>query len=284
MLLATFIQENSKLLALEHIPNPITLLRQLIAHRTGLTFSQVFSNSDLTLTLAVVHQLRQDIEKLQQGIPIAYVFGEVPFLDWDFFTDSRALIPRPETEDLAQKVLTSVRKAPARILDLCCGSGILGLSLALAFPNAEVHLSDLSKPALALTEKNIQRHGLEQRTACFQGDLWHAIPAGTRYDLIVANPPYVGEGEPVMDSVLTYEPSLALFSEDKGRAHILAILKELDTYLNPEGMAAFELGHHHSKTLPPAINESSFKRSFHWVKDPFGVARFLFYDGATFDA
>lgn len=277
----TLLQQLQSELSQSDIQRPKQLLRQLLAQHMGMNPSLILANPDLDVPKAVCDQLTMDTADLKAGIPAAYIFGQIPFLDWDFAIDSRALIPRPETEALAQMIRQSV-PPPKTILDLCCGSGVLGLSLALSFPKSKVVLTDLSFDALALCHKNIHRLGLEDRAWCSAGNLWEAVPPDQPYDLIVANPPYVAREDVVEASVTGHEPHLALFSEDRGMAHLKGILSELDIRLAPGGTAAFECGHYHHKTLLPSLDLNTFRGSFRWVKDPFGVARYLFYDGATF--
>ncbi len=267
---------------LRHWSNRLDLgdrvLRQLLAHRLGTTEALLLAHPDRALPADLDERLAADLAHLEQGRPLAWLYGSQPFMDWTFHCDARALIPRPETEALVAQIAARQRTRPPRaILDLCCGSGVMGLSLALCFPTAQVDLADLSPEALALCRENIDHHQLGPRASCHQGDLWNALPEGVRYDLIVANPPYVAHGDTVDPQVLAHEPHLALFSEDSGMAHIKRILDRLLEFLEPEGSAAFELGHYHKQTLAPYLALRSDSMRFHFGQDPFGVSRYLFY-------
>ena len=253
---------------------------ELIAFRIETPKAFALAHPERSLTSRQAEQLRTDLRQLAAGRPPAYILGTHPFLDWEFIIDERALIPRPETEDLCRLVLEryQTRPEPARILDLCCGSGVLGLSLALSFPHARVLVTDLCPEALALCGENIRRFRLASRVTSARGDLWAAVPAGERFDLIVANPPYVAQTDQVQDQVLDFEPHQALFSGDGGSAHIKAILKALPTHLAPGGLAAFELGHHHRRTLAPFLRRLPDPTFFRWQSDLFHIPRFLFCD------
>lgn len=254
------------------------VLRQLLAHRLGTVEALLLAHPDRSLPEDLDERLALDLEHLEQGRPLAWLYGSQPFMDWSFRCDARALIPRPETEALVARVAERRRaRPPHAILDLCCGSGVMGLTLALCFPAARADLTDLSPEALALCEENIALHHLDQRASCHQGDLWDALPDGARYDLIVANPPYVAHSDTVDPQVLAHEPHLALFSEDSGMAHIKRILDRLHEFLEPEGTAAFELGHYHEQALGPYLAQRSDSARFHFDQDPFGVSRYLFY-------
>lgn len=263
-----------QLKGIDHIPEPKRLIRQLAAHRLKLRETQLLLDPNRHLD-DIAPQLHQDLDQIVKGRPIAHVFGTQPFLDWDFVCDSRALIPRPETEALCFDVIEACKQMPpATILDLCTGSGILGIALALSFPEARVDLSDISPEALALTTENVRRHQLQDRLTIYESDLFKDIPEGT-YDLIICNPPYVAADDPIGQAVLDHEPHLALFSDDDGQAHVKAILTDLPQRLAPNGLAVFELGHRHQQTLKPWLcqNLAEFQTDFR--KDPFGVARNL---------
>ncbi len=269
---------------MQHKPDsgiPKRTLSRLLAHRTGISEAAVLAERERTLSKEVEVGLIKDLADLEAGKPEAYVFGDIPFLDWDFLIDARAMIPRPETEALCRAIIDGYRglPKPRHILDLCCGSGVLGLCLALAFEDAHACLTDCSPEALALCSQNVARHHLSARVSLRVGDLWAAVPPGECYDLVVANPPYVAEGEEVQDSVLDHEPHQALFSDDEGMAHIKQILRLLPGRLLPGGRAAFELGHRHQERLAPWLERRFPSKHFHWERDPFGVPRFLFYDG-----
>lgn len=255
------------------------ILRQLIAFRLQSNEANLLAHPELLLEISMVTRLEQDVAQLVAGRPLAFVYGFLPFLDWDFACDERALMPRPETEALMARclVLLASRKEPLLLLDLCCGCGVMGLSLALAFPAALAHLTDLCPKALSLCKENAAEHNLTERVLLFQGDLWAAPPSQSRYNLIVANPPYVASDDVVAQSVLDYEPHDALFSADAGMAHIKKILVQLPQRLLPGGLAAFELGHLHHQKLLPTLKRLETHGNFHFEEDPFGVPRFLFY-------
>lgn len=258
---------------LDHVRAPKRVLRQLAAHLMDLNESQIFMYPERDVTL-VLAKLEQHISEMEEGRPLAHIFGSQPFLNWDFFCDRRALIPRPETEALCEQVIEACDPPPRMILDLCTGSGVLGLALALTFPEASVDLSDLSQEALDLARENANRHKLAPRVNFFLSDLFKDMP-GTRYDLIVCNPPYVAHTDEVGQSVLDYEPHMALYSDDDGLADVKTILLQLPERLTPGGYAAFELGHRHEETLSPWLTEHLGQFEWRFTEDPFGVPRYL---------
>ena len=128
--------------------------------------------------------------RVQVHTPVAYLVNEAWFAGLAFFVDSRVLIPRsPIAELIAEGYEPLLQQPPSRVLDLCTGSGCIGIATALCFPEASVELADISLPALEVARHNIERHGLGERVTAHESDLFTALK-GT-YDLIVTNPPYV---------------------------------------------------------------------------------------------
>lgn len=181
--------------------------------------------------------------RIQERIPMAYLLGEAWFAGLPFYVDERVLIPRsPIAELILQQFQPLLNEAPGRVLDLCTGSGCIGIATALVFPEASVDLSDISEDALQLAARNIDRHGLQSRVSAVQSDLFAGLQG--KYDLIVSNPPYVS-AEEVADLPPEYqrEPSLGLLSDDEGLAIPLQILRQAPDYLSDNGLLILELGY-----------------------------------------
>ncbi|MGV3592116.1 MAG: 50S ribosomal protein L3 N(5)-glutamine methyltransferase [Gammaproteobacteria bacterium] len=174
--------------------------------------------------------------------PLAYLLKEAWFCGLPFYVDERVLVPRsPFAELIDNRFEPLLTKAPRRILDLCTGGGCIGIACALAFPEAEVVLSDISADALEVARINVEKHGLQQRVQLVQSDLFANV-AGT-FDLIVSNPPYVGidEYRELPDEYLR-EPQLGLVTDDDGIGIPLRILEQAADFLNPEGLLFLETG------------------------------------------
>lgn len=181
--------------------------------------------------------------RVQDHTPVAYLVNEAWFAGLAFFVDSRVLIPRsPIAELIADSYEPLLQQPPSRVLDLCTGSGCIGIATALCFPEARVELADISPPALQVARHNIERHGLGERVTAHESDLFAAL-TGT-YDLIVSNPPYVS-AEEVADLPAEYrqEPALGLLSDDEGLAIPLQILRQAADYLSEQGLLVLELGY-----------------------------------------
>ncbi|MBR9828558.1 MAG: 50S ribosomal protein L3 N(5)-glutamine methyltransferase [Oceanospirillales bacterium] len=202
--------------------------------------------------LKVLDFVRQRAEERK---PLPYITGEAWFMGLPFHVDERVLIPRsPIAELIEQGFAPWLRPGPVnRILDLCTGSGCIGIACAFAFQEAEVDLADLSADALVVAQQNIVRHELSDRVRTCQGDLFAAV-AGERYDLIVSNPPYVDADDlSGMPAEYAHEPALALGSGPDGLDITRRILREGADYLTEDGLLVVEVGNsevHLMNSLP----------------------------------
>lgn len=209
-----------------------------------------FNSADDIMLRPVTNPEREQIETLAQRrihdrIPVAYLVGEAWFSGLPFAVSEDVLIPRsPIAELIQQRFVTLVPQEPAVVLDLCTGSGCIGIATALAFPEARVDLSDISPAALTLARVNIDRHGLQARVQTLHSDLFAGLKGP--YDLIVSNPPYVSQQE-VDDLPAEYqhEPALGLVSADDGLAIPLRILREAPDWMTPDGVLVLEVGYSH---------------------------------------
>ncbi len=191
---------------------------------------------------------RRVLEYLRQRVverkPLPYITGEAWFMGLPFSVDERVLIPRSPIAELVEQAFAPwLRPGPvSRVLDLCTGSGCIGIATALMMPEAEVDLVDISTDALDVARINIQRHQLEDRVQALQSDLFDALQ-GRRYDLIVSNPPYVDAADlGSMPDEYRHEPALALGSGDDGLDITRRILRESGRYLEEDGLLVVEVG------------------------------------------
>ncbi|GGY71054.1 50S ribosomal protein L3 glutamine methyltransferase [Cellvibrio zantedeschiae] len=217
---------------------------QLVLHAVHLT--PPLSNEWLSSRLTRVERervLENLLRRIEERIPAAYITGQAWFAGLPFIVDERVLVPRSPIGELIQKQFSPwLTSEPAQILDLCTGSGCIGIACAYAFPEAEVQLSDISFDALAVAEENIQQHDLEDRVFAMQSDLFANL-AGQKFDLIVSNPPYVNaEDLASMPAEYHAEPEVGLGSGDDGLDFTRRLLKEAANYLTDEGVLIVEVG------------------------------------------
>ncbi|MBL63155.1 MAG: protein-(glutamine-N5) methyltransferase, release factor-specific [Opitutae bacterium] len=209
--------------------------------------------------------------------PLQYVLGSVTFANLDLKVDSRALIPRPETEQFLEIITESIKEPPSRIIDLGTGSGALALSLAQSFPKAEVLAVDRCESALSLAQENMERNGLTNRIQLLQGD-WFADLEGT-FDLIVSNPPYLDETEwfACEPEIRDFEPRQALVADSPSDSSgdLKQILVAATSRIRPRGTLALETGEGHHKALSELANSQGFARC-RGFSDLRGLPRFFF--------
>ncbi|HEY9322421.1 MAG TPA: 50S ribosomal protein L3 N(5)-glutamine methyltransferase [Candidatus Methylopumilus sp.] len=185
-------------------------------------------------------------KRIKDKIPTAYLLNEAWLRDYKFYVDERVIVPRSLIAELLSENLYPWIDDPEKIfsaLDLCSGSGCLGIMMAHSFQNAIIDLVDLSEKALQVAEININHYGLNDRTELIQSDLFYALQ-DKKYDLIISNPPYVNQAS--VDSFpmeFLKEPSMALGSGEEGLDHTIRIINEAKRYLNDDGILIVEIGH-----------------------------------------
>jgi release factor glutamine methyltransferase len=177
-----------------------------------------------------------------RGEPVQHLIGEWDFYGRPFRVDSRALVPRPETEILVEQALREAGQA-RRVLDAGTGSGIIAITYLLERPESEAVALDVSVDALALARENARRHGIESRLRLLASD-WLSALGGARFDLVLSNPPYlaVGESPHLPPTVRDHDPRRALFAGDDGMVAIRHLLATVPPYLEPGGVMVFEIG------------------------------------------
>jgi ribosomal protein L3 glutamine methyltransferase len=183
-------------------------------------------------------------QRLDRRIPAAYLIGEARFAGLDFHVDENVLIPRSPIAELIEEGFAPWLDAVqvTSVLDLCCGSGCIGIACAYAFPAALVDLADISPAALDVATRNIERHQLEDRVRALRADVYEGLD-GERYELIVSNPPYVSAAEMRgLPAEYRHEPELALQAGDDGLDVVARILAGGAEYLSPGGIMVVEVG------------------------------------------
>lgn len=208
--------------------------------------------------------------RIEERVPAAYLLGEAWFCGLPFIVDERVLVPRsPIAEYIERQFAPWLPKTPARILDLCTGSGCIGIACAYEFPDAEVVLADLSYDALEVANLNIEQHELEGRVYTVQSDGFDGLP-GQRFDLIVSNPPYVDlEDFASMPDEYQHEPELGLACGDDGLDLVRRMLAEAADHLTDDGLLVVEVGNSqvHVEALYPEVDFTwlEFQRGGHGV-------------------
>ena len=223
------------------------MARFLLCHVSGKSQESILADKDLYASQEVCDAMEAGLARLLTGEPLAYVLGEWEFYGLPLIVTPDVLIPRDDTCAVAEM---AIKKAlffdqDPRVLDLCCGSGSIGLAIASRVKDARVTLADLSRQALAVAKKNMQLNKFGGRVSCVQADAMKpAMPFLGKFDMIVSNPPYITgkEMEELPASVKDFEPRMALNGGDDGLDFYRSIAKNYAPALKPGGYLCFEFG------------------------------------------
>ena len=223
------------------------MARSLICHVSGKNPDLFLADRDLYATEEVCRAVDAGLRRLKQGEPLAYVLGEWDFYGLNLTVSPDVLIPRDDTcavTSLAIQQALFLNQDP-RVLDLCCGSGCIGLAIASRVKDARVTLADLSPEALTVAKRNMMQTKLSARVRCVQVNALEPAPAFLgKFDLIVSNPPYITaeEMEALPISVRKDEPHMALYGGEDGLDFYRSIAKNFSRALKPGGFLCFEFG------------------------------------------
>jgi release factor glutamine methyltransferase len=234
--------------------------RWLINHVTGVPFGDITTKGIQPMIREQWDALGKFLERVIAGEPIQYVVGNADFMGRIFQCDKRALIPRPETEELVEAVLAVANRATAqRIIDVGTGTGCIALTLALELPNAEVIATDISADALALARENATAHGQESRVTFRQADLLDGLESQSA-DIIVSNPPYIAEVEAasLAPEIREHEPHSALFAGADGLTVIRRLVDQSRAVLRPGGWLFMEIGENQGVSVPKILEAVGF--------------------------
>ena len=235
------------LLQTEDASNAGVLARMLICQASGKSQAEFLADRDLYASEKIVQEVEANLARLLNDEPIAYILGQWEFYGLPLHVTPDVLIPRDDTcavADLAIHQALFLDKDP-RILDLCCGSGCIGLAVASRVKDAKVTLADISPKALSVAKENVALNKLSGRVRCVAADaLRPAFPFLGKFDMIVSNPPYItgAEMKELPKSVADYEPHLALYGGEDGLDFYRSIAKNFAPALKPGGYLAFEFG------------------------------------------
>ncbi len=228
----------------DHAP---VLARELVAFAAGKTVAELVKDFPEYATDAVLKKAGELVERAGRGEPLAYLTGQWQFHGMTLTVTPDVLIPRDDTEVVTQMAISKAKflDQNPRILDLCAGSGCIGLAIAKAVADARVTLGDISHGAIRVARRNVRDLGLNGRVNCLPVDaLQPATPFLGQFDMIVSNPPYVtrAEMELLDPSVREFEPHLALDGGEDGLDFYRAILKNFGPAIKPGGYLLFEFG------------------------------------------
>ncbi len=228
------------------------------------------------------NQFVSAMNRYQNGEMIEYIFNKAYFLSKPFYADKNVLIPRQETEQLvlntARLIKNTFHNDNLKILDVCTGSGCIGISLAHIFTSSEIVLSDISSEALAVANRNIKEHQLTNATTV-QGDMLEPFSDHVdRFDVVICNPPYIENEATIDEKTWKQEPHLALLAKP-GTLFYEKVLQDYLKIVSDEFIIAFEIGEDQEEALTGLINKYCQGCSFYFEKDLYNKTRFLYIKG-----
>lgn len=258
-----------ELLKENNIDEPILKARIILAN--------VFNKNKEYLIIHEKDELSKELEKLYitniqkicNGIPLQYIINKQEFMGLEFYVDENVLIPQPDTEILVEEVIdTSKREGKKNILDLCTGSGAIGISIVNSISECNITLSDISKDALEVAKENCINHKVEDRVTIIQSDLFENIDENNKFDIIVSNPPYIKTDViKILDKEVQNEPILALDGGEDGLKIYRRIINEAYKFLENDGYLCLEIGYDQKDEVIKLIEQTSEYKDIYSKKD-----------------
>lgn len=248
----------------------------LLAHARGCKRIELYTRYDEPLTDSQRAHMRDLVRRRANAEPVAYLVGHKEFFSLPFKVTADVLIPRPETETLVLEAVEIAKSSAAErlsLLDLCTGSGCIAIAAAKAVARFDVMATDLSPAALAIARENAEVNGVSDRVSFREGDLFTALPADARFDLIVSNPPYVADAEyeALAPDIRLHEPASALLAGPEGMNILHRIAEEAPARLNEAGHLLVELDPAQAHRFADLLRASF--RDVRIIKDLAGQAR-----------
>jgi release factor glutamine methyltransferase len=256
------------------LESPRLNAEHLLAHVLGRKRIELYLEFERELAEAELAPLRELVKRRAQGEPLQHLLGTVEFCGLTFLCDKRAMIPRPETEQLVEVLKSEIRNPKCEIMDVGTGSGVIALCLAAEFPGAQILAVDISNDALALAQENAARLNLAERVRFLKSNLLENVEGV--FDVIVANLPYVSTQERhTLSREVLHDPAVALFASGRGDELVRELIAQAPSRLRPGGLLALEIGIGQGEALFSALAAKNYRDIFS-KNDYSGVTRFLF--------
>lgn len=258
-----YLEARRELMEVEEPREAGVRVRQLIAFYSGKDYAQIIADAEKYVQDDVIVAVKDAVRRMVAGEPMAYILGEWEFYGLNLVVTPDVLIPRDDTvavtEAAINKALFLAEKP--RILDLCTGSGCIGLAIASRVKDAKVTLADLSREALAVAKKNVTMHKMSGRVSCVQVDAMKEPPTFLgQFDLIVSNPPYIttDEMQGLDKSVKDHEPHMALWGGTDGLDFYRSITEHYKKCLKPGGFLCYEFGEEQGDAICRILTDNGF--------------------------
>jgi release factor glutamine methyltransferase len=273
MTLLEVLQKSTDYLKKRNVENPRLNAEHLMAHVLGRTRMELYLEFERGLTETELAPLRELVRRRGEGEPLQHLLGTVEFCGYTFVCDRRAMVPRPETEELCEFLKSEIRNPKSEIIDVGTGSGVIALSLAGSFPEARIVATDVSEDALSLARDNAERLGLVERVKFLRSDLLNDVEGA--FDVIVANLPYIStQDRQSLAREVLHDPEVALFAGPRGDELLRELIEQAPAHLKPGGLLALEIGIGQAAELMELLREKKC-HDIESKNDYSGVNRFL---------
>ena len=264
--------ETTNILNSAKVAEPAANAEFIICNLLNKTRTEILAFGNNFFPTEKEEKLNSVIKQKSEGLPLEYIFNQAVFLGRKFYVDERVLIPRPETEELVLKTQNKLPKPPKNILDLCTGSGCIGISLALIYPSAKVVCSDISPLALQVAKQNAENH--KTKIKFIESNLFENIEG--IFDLIISNPPYIKESDiETLAPEVKKEPRLAQIGGREGTEIIEKIINNAPKFLAPGGLLALEIGDKEAQKVLQFFSRDIW-RDVIAERDMAGLERYIF--------
>jgi release factor glutamine methyltransferase len=251
------LQASTDYLKKRKIDNARLNAEHLMAHLLDRKRIELYLEFERELTETELAPLRDLVRRRGEGVPLQHLLGTVEFCGLTFICDQRAMVPRPETEELVELLESRIENRESRIVDIGTGSGVIALTLAAKFPETKIYALDISEDALALARSNAERLGLTERVHFFKSNLLENI--SERFDLIVANLPYISmQDRRLLSREVLHDPEVALFAGSRGDELIRQLIEEAPSHLKSGGLLALEIGLGQADALADLLAQKNY--------------------------
>ncbi|WP_461207575.1 peptide chain release factor N(5)-glutamine methyltransferase [Clostridium sp. DL1XJH146] len=278
MKIRELLTEGYNILKEENIESYMIDTQLLLCHVIQKDRIFLITNREYEVDIELENKFKILVEERKKRKPIKYIIGKTEFMGLDFNIEEGVLIPRADTEILVEKVIDSIREnSYNKVCDVCCGSGVIGISIAKLSSVSEVNLYDISEKAIEVTKMNIKQLSVNEIACTYKSDLLkRAIGDKIRFDVIVSNPPYIREDviPSLMKDVKDYEPYIALSGGKDGLYFYREITKQSLEVLNKNGLLAYEIGYDQKDDVFRIMEQNGFKK-LECVKDLAGNDRVI---------
>jgi release factor glutamine methyltransferase len=268
------LQATTAYLKKHNVENSRLNAEHLMAHALGRKRIELYLDFERELNETELGPLRELVKRRSEGDPLQHLLGNVEFCGLTFLCDKRAMVPRPETEQLVELVEARIENRESKIVDVGTGSGVIAISLAAKFPEAKILAVDISDDALVLAQENAAMLNLKDRVQFLKSRLLENVEGA--FDLIVANLPYIStQDRRTLSREVLHDPEVALFAGKRGDELVRELIDKAPARLHPGGLLALEIGLGQNETLLSALAEKNY-RDICSKNDYNGVTRFIF--------